>query len=403
MIKNSLDIYKKISDVKDKFDKNGAQKRKSKSALEEWTAGSSLYQSINPESSKKKEKKKKLKTVDVAWFCEQLATTQAAGMPLFRSLGMIASMQRGRAIGQAAAEISSAMQEGASLSAAMEPRASEYTSIVIALVTAGEASGQLEDSLKRASKALHSRIKLKTKIRGAMFYPSAVMMVAVTLVTVMLLVVIPKFESIYSQNNATLPKITLTVIAFSHQAPFFVAVLLILVALIIAILVQARKNLPLRRKVDIVKSKIPLIGTLLAKGATARVASTMAGLMGSGISVIEALDFAGQTAGSTMHSDALLVIKTKVGDGSTLSDAMLASEIFPELMVNLIKVGEESGDVPKLLDRYAETAEADLTETAERITSLIEPIMMILIGTIVGTFVLAMYLPIFKMGDAIGN
>ena len=400
---NTLELYKKINLLKDKFDKEGASKRKARLALEEWAAGSSMYQELNVNDKNKNTKIKKLKTVDVAWFCEQLATTQAAGMPLFRSLGMIASMQRGKAIGQAASEISVAMQEGASLSDAMRPRSSEYSALVIALVTAGEVSGQLEDSLKRAAKALHSRLTLRSKIRGAMFYPSAVLMVAATLVTVMLLVVIPKFESIYSQNNTKLPAVTLAVIAFSHKAPFFLAIVALLAVAVIGLLIRSKSDISLRRKVDIIRSKIPLIGTLLAKGANARVASTMAGLMGSGISVIEALEFAGQTSGSTIHSDALTLVKTKVGDGSTLSDALTGSGIFPELMVNLVKVGEESGDVPKLLDRYAETAEADLTATAERITSLIEPIMMILIGTIVGTFVLAMYLPIFKMGDAIGN
>ena len=189
----------------------------------------------------------------------------------------------------------------------------------------------------------------------------------------------------------------------ADKAPFFLFGLLVLVGLLVAVLVRSRSDINLRRKVDKVKSKLPLVGTLLTKGATARVSGTMAGLMGSGISVLEALDFAGETSGSTIHSDALTVIKTKVGEGATLSSALGDSGVFPELMVNLVRVGEESGDVPKLLDRYAETAEADLSSTAERITTLIEPIMMILIGTIVGTFVLAMYLPIFKMGDAIGN
>ena len=403
MIKSSLDIYGKLNGFRDKFDKEGASKREAKIALEAWVAGSAKYQEVNADKIEKSTKKKKMKPVDVAWFCEQLATTQAAGMPLFRSLGMIASMQRGKAIGQAAGEISSLMQEGASLSDAMQPRAKEFTPLVLALVTAGEVSGQLEDSLTRAAKALHSRLALRSKIRGAMFYPTAVLMVAITLVSVMLLVVIPKFESIYAQNSTKLPAVTLTVIMVAHKAPFFLLGFLVLIGILAGLVFRSKSDINLRRKVDIVKSKLPLVGTLLTKGATARVSGTMAGLMGSGISVLEALDFAGETSGSTIHSDALTVIKTKVGEGATLSSALGDSGVFPELMVNLVRVGEESGDVPKLLDRYAETAEADLTSTAERITTLIEPIMMILIGTIVGTFVLAMYLPIFKMGDAIGN
>ena len=374
-----------------------------KTELDLWVQGSEKFQELQSTLDTKKEKKKKMKIVDVAWFCEQLATTQAAGMPLFRSLNMIASMQKGKATGQAAAEISLAMQEGASLSGAMQPRAQEFTSLVIALVTAGEASGKLEDSLLRAAKALKSRMALKSKIKGAMFYPTAVLVVAITLVTVMLVVVIPKFESIYAQNNSKLPAVTQMVINFSHQAPLILLILGALVTLIVMVLLRSRVDINVKRKVDVINDHIPLIGKLISKGATARVSSTMAGLMGSGISVLESLDFAGETSGSTLYQDALTVVRTKVAEGSTLSNALKESEIFPELMINLVRVGEESGDVPKLLDRYAETAEDDLAATAAKITSLIEPLMMILIGLIIGTFVLAMYLPIFKMGDNIGQ
>lgn len=399
---NQITRYKNELEKLFKFNSNGKSLVKGLKHSD-WVEGSSKFQEISSEIKTENEKKKKIKLNDVAWFCEQLATTQSAGMPLFRSLSMISSMQKGKAIGQAASQISQLMQEGSSLSEAMKRRETEFTTLVIALITAGEASGNLEDSLRRASKSLKSKLTLKSKIKGAMFYPTAVLIVAATLVTVMLTVVIPKFEAIYSQNNNSLPSVTLFVIGLSHKAPMILGIIGILVLAIFGILIQSRKDIKLRRIVDRVKAKLPLIGNLIDKGATARIAGTLAGLMGSGISVLESLDFAGETAGSTIYQDALADVRKKVSEGATLSDALRNSNLFPELMVNLVRVGEESGDVPKLLDKYAETAEVELTNTAQRITSLIEPIMMILIGVIIGTFVLAMYLPIFKMGDNLGG
>ena len=391
-----------MSKIKGKLNLKNLNFTDNSSKYSEWVTNSSRFQEVISSIEVVNEKKKKIKIVDVAWFCEQLATTQAAGMPLFRSLRMIANMQKGKGIGQAAGEIADLMQEGSSLSGAMKNREKEFTQLVIALVTAGEASGNLEDALVRAAKALKSRIALKSKIKGAMFYPSAVLMVAFTLVTVMLTVVIPKFESIYSQNNSKLPAVTLTVIAISHKAPLIVGIFALLIFILTFLIIKSRSDRKLKVYVDKSLSKVPLVGLLLEKGATARVAGTMAGLMGSGISVLESLDFAGKTSGSTIFEDALIIARDKVAEGSTLSEALNQSKIFPELMINLVRVGEESGDVPKLLDRYAETAEADLAQTATKLTSLIEPIMMILIGVIIGTFVLAMYLPIFKIGDNIG-
>lgn len=391
-----------MSKIKGKLNIKNLNFTDNSSKYSEWVTNSSRFQEVKSSIEVVNEKKKKIKIVDVAWFCEQLATTQAAGMPLFRSLRMIANMQKGKGIGQAAGEIADLMQEGSSLSGAMKNREKEFTQLVIALVTAGEASGNLEDALVRAAKALKSRIALKSKIKGAMFYPSAVLMVAFTLVTVMLTVVIPKFESIYSQNNSKLPAVTLTVIAISHKAPLIVGIFALLIFILTFLIIKSRSDRKLKVYVDKSLSKVPLVGLLLEKGATARVAGTMAGLMGSGISVLESLDFAGKTSGSTIFEDALIIARDKVAEGSTLSEALNQSKIFPELMINLVRVGEESGDVPKLLDRYAETAESDLAQTATKLTSLIEPIMMILIGVIIGTFVLAMYLPIFKIGDNIG-
>ena len=156
-------------------------------------------------------------------------------------------------------------------------------------------------------------------------------------------------------------------------------------------------------QIEIIKFRIPLVGSLLAKSATARIASTIGSLMGSGVSVIDALRFAMKTSGSLMHTDALKRVEKAIGEGSTLSEGLMAEDLFPELLVSLAKVGEESGDVPRLLDRYAQAAEIEIEDSAERITSLIEPLMMVLIGSIVGLFVLAMYLPIFNMGNTLGG
>ena len=379
------------------------QKTNTQSSRDAWESAAMGNNIKNQTKPSKNKKRKKLTQKEVAWFCEQLSTTQAAGMPLYRSLTMISNMEKKSSIGQAANSIAQQVVEGTTLSQAMKADEEEYSSLVVALVTAGEASGKIEDSLIRASKSIRSRLALRNKVRGAMFYPSAVMLVAMALITVMLTVVIPKFESIYASSHSALPAPTLFVIALSKKAPLLILFNLLLVGLLVGVLWKSRSDEKLARKIEIIKFRIPLVGSLLAKSATARIASTIGSLMGSGVSVIDALRFAMKTSGSLMHTDALKRVEKAIGEGSTLSEGLMAEDLFPELLVSLAKVGEESGDVPRLLERYAQAAETEIEDSAERITSLIEPLMMVLIGSIVGLFVLAMYLPIFNMGDTLGG
>ena len=377
-------------------------KSKNELTLEEWVSQSSHF-AADDQIKDKRIRYKKLKMKDVAWFCEQLTTTQNSGMPLTRSLNMIANMQKNNAIGQASSEIAKLISDGASLSGAMRKREDEFSPFVIALVAAGESSGKLVDALNRAAKALRSRLALKSKIKSAMFYPSAVLVVAATLVTVMLTVIIPKFESIYSQNNAQLPSITQFVINLSHNVPIFLVIVILIIGFFSFLYLEGKKKENIKIKIDALKLSIPVIGDMLKKGANARISGTLAGLMGAGISVPESLAYASETAGNEVYKKNIIEIRKRIADGSTIAGAFARSGLFPELMTNLIRIGEESGDVPKLLDSYTTTAEKELETAADRITSLIEPLMMILIGTIVGGFVLAMYLPIFNMSSAIGN
>jgi len=377
-------------------------KSKNELTLEEWVSQSSHF-AADEQIKDKRIRYKKLKMKDVAWFCEQLTTTQNSGMPLTRSLNMIANMQKNNAIGQASSEIAKLISDGASLSGAMRKREDEFSPFVIALVAAGESSGKLVDALNRAAKALRSRLALKSKIKSAMFYPSAVLVVAATLVTVMLTVIIPKFESIYSQNNAQLPSITQFVINLSHNVPIFLVIVILIIGFFSFLYLEGKKKENIKIKIDALKLSIPVIGDMLKKGANARISGTLAGLMGAGISVPESLAYASETAGNEVYKKNIIEIRKRIADGSTIAGAFARSGLFPELMTNLIRIGEESGDVPKLLDSYTTTAEKELETAADRITSLIEPLMMILIGTIVGGFVLAMYLPIFNMSSAIGN
>lgn len=355
----------------------------------------------NQASSAKKPSRRKLRTADVAWICSQLATTQGAGMPLHRSLGMLSSQRSGTVVGERLAELQQALSDGKSLAQAMALRTDEYSPLVVALVGAGESSGNAELAFRQCADYLNSRMRLRSKVRTAMLYPSAILVIALGLVAVLMVVVVPKFEAIYEQTGGELPAMTQVVVAASAQFPLFLAGVGILVALGAYTRVQSRRDARLRARMDRAKFALPLVGKLSRQAADARVASTMASLLGSGVSLLEALDYAAQSAGSSVHAAALMEVKERLGEGATLAAAMERTQVFPELMVQLIAVGEESGSLAGLLEKYATTASEQVEETASSLTTLVEPAIMVVIGGIVGVFLLALYLPIISVSQNI--
>lgn len=345
----------------------------------------------------------KLKLNEVSWIVAQLATTQAAGIPLFRALGMIAKMRAGTVIGTKCAALQDATSEGATLSGAMATHMPEAGTLISALVSAGEASGSLEESLRRALELTEGRQRLRRKLRSAMTYPAMVVIVCGALVTAVLTVVVPKFKEIYASVGSELPAITQLVIGMADRLPIVGALLALLVGVIIYIVRRSKTDEKLGASVDLLKLRVPVLGGIMQKAAIARIAQTLASLVSSGVSLLDALTLAARTAGTVPHTQALLFARERIGEGSTLAAALAETKLFPELMVQLVAVGEESGSLAQVLERYAKEAAEELDSSADAITSLIEPMLMVFIGVVIAGFVVALYLPVINLGKTLGG
>lgn len=348
-------------------------------------------------------KRKSLKLKEVTWFLSQLTTTQASGIPMFRSLAMIAKMRHGTLMGEKALRIQEATSEGLGLAQALEKIMPELGTLIFALINAGEASGKMEDALRRSIALLEGRSRLRRKLRSAMTYPAMVVLVCVGLVTALLTVVVPKFKEIYASVGSQLPKITQLVIALADRLPFVALLVAVVVGSIFYLFWLGKQNQKVALYIDRTKLKLPILGNIIYKAAIARVSQTLASLVSSGVSLLDSLSLASKTAGTLTHSNALLDAKEKISDGSTLAFALSSTQAFPELMTQLVSVGEESGSLAEVLEKYSLEATEELESATDALTSLIEPLLMVFIGVVVAGFVVALYLPVINLGKILGN
>jgi type IV pilus assembly protein PilC len=293
------------------------------------------------------------------------------------------------------------MSEGKTLATAMATRENEWGELTVALISAGEASGGLDISIKKAATELESKERLKKKVKGALFYPAAVLAITVLLVSALLLFVVPKFESIYGDMGSGLPGITKVVLTLSDRAGVFFLIIGLLITGLVFAIKNWRKKESGALKFDQIKIKMPLVGKLFEKSSVARLASTLAALLGAGVPLLECLKYASLSVGLKTHEVALNVARERVTDGVPLAIALHETGVFPELMVQLVTVGSETGALPEMMAKYSESALEELNESAESLTTLIEPLMMVVIGGIVGIFLVALYLPVLDISSKI--
>lgn len=343
-------------------------------------------------------KRNRLTIGEISWLLSQLATTQVSGITSYKALGMVHAMRKDL-VGEKAYLLQNSLAEGMTLSKSIAKYIPESGALVQALIKAGEASGSLESSLRRASDLLETRVRLRRKIRAALTYPTMVVLVTATLITVLLVVVVPKFEEIYNSTGGELPAITKTVVRLSQSIPLLSTVMVILSASVLLILRKAVTDERTARKIDRIKMQIPIFGNLVRKGAVARVSTSLSSLIGSGVTVSEALTLASETAGLVPYRDALRSANGRVSEGKKLSEALAESSLFPVLMIQLIEVGEESGSLVGVLEKYAKNTTEDLETTSDSITRLVEPMLMVVVGLVVAVFVLALYMPIINLGQ----
>ena len=344
----------------------------------------------------------KIKPVDIALLSRQIATMLSAGVTLIQTIDMIASGHANKKMRGLLGEIGASVSAGNPLSETLRKYPLYFDDLYCDLVETGEQSGALETIYDRIAIYKEKSEALKSKIKKAMFYPIAVIVVAFIVTTILLIFVVPQFEEIFSSFGAELPAFTQFVLGISRGMQDYG---LIIGAVIIAsgmLFARAhRKSLKLRDAVDKKILKIPVIGEILKKASVARFTRTLATTFAAGVPLMGALDSAAGAAGNAVFRDAILFVKKEVSGGIPMNVGMRSTAVFPEMVVQMIAIGEEAGAVDEMLSKVATIYEAEVDDMVDGLTSLLEPMIMAVLGVVIGGLIVAMYLPIFEMGNVV--
>ena len=345
---------------------------------------------------------KRIKPKDIAIFTRQLATMMKAGVPLLQSFDIVGRGNPNANVTRLLNDVRADIETGTSMAAAFRKYPLYFNTLYCNLVEAGEAAGILEGMLDRLALYMEKTEAIKGKIKSALTYPIAVIVVAVSVVTLIMLFVIPAFKEVFSSFGANLPAPTLLVIAISE---FFRAYWwLVIVAPMAAIyfFIQAwRRNEKVQIFMDRLLLKVPIFGALIEKAVVARWTRTLSTMFAAGVPLVESLDAVGGAAGNFVYQQATDKIQQAVSTGTSLTEAMTSANVFPSMVLQLTAIGEESGALDHMLGKAADFYEAEVDETVANLSSLMEPFIIVFLGAIIGGIVISMYLPIFKLGQVV--
>ncbi|WOE78726.1 type II secretion system F family protein [Pseudomonas protegens] len=344
----------------------------------------------------------RVKAREIALFTRQLATLMQAGVPLLQAFDIIAESFVQPLMRQLLASLKRDIEAGSSLAIALRRHPRHFDELYCNLVEAGEQSGALDTLLERVATYREKSENLKARVKKAMVYPVVVIGVAVLVSSILLIKVVPQFQSLFAGFNAQLPLLTQWVIALSHVIQSHGGWLLSAGLLMGVGISQAyRRSERLRDSVDQGLLRLPLAGPLLYKSAVARYARTLATTFAAGVPLVQALDSVAGASGNKVFRQAVERIRQQVASGMQLNFAMRASGVFPTMAIQMTAIGEESGMLDHLLEKVAAHYEVEVDHLVDSLTSLMEPLIMVILGSIVGALVVAMYLPIFQLGTAI--
>ena len=344
----------------------------------------------------------KIKPKDIAIFTRQLATMMKAGVPLLQSFDIVGRGNANFSVTKLLNDVRTDVETGTSLSAAFRKYPMYFDNLYCNLVEAGEAAGILESLLDRLAVYMEKTEAIKSKIKSALMYPTSVLVVAFVVVAVIMLFVIPAFKQVFSSFGADLPAPTLFVIAISE---FFVKWWWLIfggMGFGGYFFMQAwKRNEKVQKFMDRALLKMPIFGTLIEKSCIARWTRTLATMFAAGVPLVEALDSVGGASGNSLYTDATVKIQQEVSTGTSLTSAMTNANLFPSMVIQMTAIGEESGSIDHMLGKAADFYEAEVDDMVAGLSSLMEPIIIVFLGTIIGGIVVAMYLPIFKLGQVV--
>ena len=344
----------------------------------------------------------KVSEKDISLFTRQLATMLRAGVPLLQAFEIVAKGSNKPAVTRLLTDVRTDVETGSSLQTAFGRRPLYFDALYCNLVGAGEAAGILDTLLDRLATYKEKLLALKSKIRSALFYPAAVVAVAFVITAIIMIFVVPQFKELFSSFGAQLPFPTLVVIAISD---FFVRYWYLifggLIAGIWVFLATWKRSAAMQKGMDRLMLRIPVFGPLLHKAATARWARTLSTMFAAGVPMVDALDSVAGAAGNAVFYEATKKIQSDVNTGTSLTVAMQSTGVFPNMLLQMTAIGEESGSLDQMLTKVADFYEAEVDDAFSAISSLIEPMIMVVLGGLIGGLVIAMYMPIFKMGAVV--
>lgn len=345
---------------------------------------------------------KTIKSRDISFFSRQIATMMNSGVPLVQSLEILANGQKNPRFSKLITAVKEDVESGSTLHESLNKHPVHFDELYVSLVQAGESAGVLDTVLATIADYQERMESIKAKIKKALFYPAMIMVVAVLVTAVLLIFVIPQFQESFQAFGADLPAFTLMVIGMSEwMQSHGVFLLLILVAIVVGIIQAKKRSRNVARTIDRIMLKIPIIGPVLHKGALARFARTLAITFRAGVPLVEALDSVAGATGNIVYSEATIQVKNDVAVGHALNLSLSQSNLFPHMMVQMAAIGEEAGALDEMMVKVAEFYEEEVNNAVDTLSSTLEPLIMVVIGTLVGGMVVAMYLPIFKLAATV--
>ncbi|MEJ2755285.1 MAG: type II secretion system F family protein, partial [Gammaproteobacteria bacterium] len=345
---------------------------------------------------------KKITPMDITVFSRQLATMMKAGVPLVQSFDIVADGLENPSMTKLVRDIKTEVESGNSLGASLRKYPKYFDDLFCSLVASGEQSGALENMLDRVASYKEKTEALKSKIKKAMKYPTAVIVVAFIVTAILLVKVVPTFQELFEGFGADLPAFTVFVIGLSEwmQSYWFILVGIIIAA-VFAFRQARRRSKPFANAVDRLTLKLPVVGNILFQATVARYARTLSTTFAAGVPLVEALDSVAGATGNVVYRTAVLQIKEDVASGLQLQHSMKATGVFPSMAIQMVAIGEESGALDTMLDKVATYYEDEVDNAVDGLTSLMEPLIMAVLGILVGGLITAMYLPIFQLGSVV--
>lgn len=345
----------------------------------------------------------KVTTKDLVVFTRQFATMIDAGLPLVQCLDILGKQQTNKTFKKNILQIKEDVESGSTFADALKKHPKAFDELYVNLIAAGEVGGILDTILNRLAAYIEKAMKLKKKVKSAMTYPATVVGIAVVVIAVILIFVIPQFQTMFADFGQTLPGPTLFVIALSEFVQQYILAIIVFLFVLFWALKRIYRTPKGRLYMDTFFLKLPIMGILIRKVAVAKFTRTLGTMISSGVPILDGLQIVAKTAGNKIVENAIYKVAQSISEGKTIAEPLEKSGVFPPMVCQMIAVGEQSGSIDTMLNKIADFYDDEVDDAVGNLTSMMEPVLMLFLGTTVGGLVIAMYLPIFQLAGAVGG